>query len=192
LSSAFPISKPLRADARRNREKVLQAAREAFAAEGPDVQMEELAHRAGVGVGTVYRHFPTKDALIEALWADKRDRVLVLAQEALQNPDPWEGLVVMVDRGVLMQAEDLCWCAAFAGPPRGLTPGADPDMVRTTNALLERAQRVGRLRADVSFDDIGHLFCATAAVIATRGPQAGQRLARTILSGMERPPAGSA
>jgi AcrR family transcriptional regulator len=178
----------LRADALRNREKVLQAAREAFAAEGPDVQMEELARRAGVGVGTVYRHFPTKDALIEALWAAKRDRVVALAREALENPDPWEGLVEMVQRGVQLQAEDLCWCAAFAGPPRGMTAAdAPPEMVQATSAVLERAQQAGRLRADFTFEEMSEVFCATAAVIAARGPQAGERLAQMIITGLPRP-----
>ena len=82
--------RPLRADARRNRERVIAAARAVFAEHGRDAQMDDVARRAGVGVGTVYRHFPTKEALLVALALDAFERVVAEARRALENPDPWE------------------------------------------------------------------------------------------------------
>src|SRR6201991_4974801 len=84
------VTKPLRADARRNRERVLTAARAAFAEHGREAQMDDVARRAGVGVGTVYRHFPTKEALVNALALDLFEKLVQGAREALAIEDPWE------------------------------------------------------------------------------------------------------
>src|SRR5919202_4558460 len=83
--------RPLRADARRNRERILAAAREACAAHGENVQIDDVARSAGVGVGTVYRHFPTKEALIQALVAEKFGVTTQNIRAALEIEDPWEG-----------------------------------------------------------------------------------------------------
>jgi AcrR family transcriptional regulator len=164
---------------------VLQAAQKAFAAEGLDAQMEEIARAAGVGVGTVYRHFPTKDALLEALWADKRERMGALTRAALENPDPWQGVVEMFERGTEMQAGDVGWCEAVGWRPGGLTAAtAPPEFVETVNAVIGRAERSGQLRKKLTFDDIARIFCATASVIAAHGAEAGQDLLRVILDGL--------
>src|ERR1700710_2460976 len=84
--------RPLRADARRNREKVLTAARAVFSEHGRDAQMDDVARRASVGVGTVYRHFPTKEALIEALVVDSFERLAGLATDARGRERPWGGV----------------------------------------------------------------------------------------------------
>src|SRR3954462_534801 len=84
------VEKPLRADARRNREKVLAAARAVFADEGVDAQMDDVARRADVGVGTVYRHFPTKDALLHALSDELFDVIAAHTRTLLELDDPWE------------------------------------------------------------------------------------------------------
>src|ERR1700756_2007672 len=84
--------RPLRADAARNRERVLAAAREAFAEYGRDAQMEDVARRAGVGVGTVYRHFATKEALVDALLETRFRQAMERAREALALEDPWEAV----------------------------------------------------------------------------------------------------
>jgi AcrR family transcriptional regulator len=184
LSTA--ISKPLRADARRNREKVLAAARDAFAAGGIEVGMDEVARRAGVGVGTIYRHFPTKEALLDALWGDKTQRVIALTQEAAENPDPWGAVVEMFERGTTMQADDLGWCEAL-GPhgPRGWTEQtAPPEMLAATTTILDRAKAAGELRADFGFDDVGKVFVAMAGVISAHGPEARHALLRIILDGL--------
>ncbi|MEA2405577.1 MAG: hypothetical protein QOE08_2224, partial [Thermoleophilaceae bacterium] len=83
-------TKPLRADARRNRASVLEAARAAFADAGLDAQMDDVAARSGLGVGTVYRHFPTKDALVEALVEERFLELERIAAEKLERDDPWE------------------------------------------------------------------------------------------------------
>ena len=82
------LVRPLRADARRNRERVLTAAAVVFSEHGHEAQMDDVARRAGVGVGTVYRHFPTKEALMEALALDHFERVLAAARKALDREDP--------------------------------------------------------------------------------------------------------
>src|SRR6476659_10182711 len=85
------LARPMRADARRNYEKVLAAAREAFAEGGESTSLEEIARRAGVGIGTLYRHFPNRQALVEALYLDEVEEVCRSAAE-LEGGDPWESL----------------------------------------------------------------------------------------------------
>ena len=184
--------RPLRADARRNRKRVLAAARKAFATDGLDAQMEEIARRAGVGVGTVYRHFPTKEALLEALWQDKMERIVELTNSALENPDPWDGVVEMFERGTKMQADDLGWCEAVgAARPGGLnSQTAPPHLFAATNELLDRAKRAGALREDFDFDDVSRVFCAMAGVIQAQGPDAREPFLRVLLDGL-RPPQSS-
>src|SRR3954447_640418 len=98
--------RPLRADARRNRERVVAAAGVVFAEQGNDAQMDDVAKRAGVGVGTVYRHFPTKEALIEALAMDRFEKVLAVGKEALLNPDPWAAFEGALWAGAELTAPD--------------------------------------------------------------------------------------
>src|SRR3954466_946340 len=98
--------RPLRADARRNRERVLCAARAVFAAQGHEAQMDDVARQAEVGVGTVYRHFPTKEALIEALALEAFGRVAAQAKAALELDDPWEALTQTLWAGAEILAGD--------------------------------------------------------------------------------------
>jgi AcrR family transcriptional regulator len=147
--------------------------------------MEEIARRAGVGVGTVYRHFPTKDALLEALWADKMDRIVELTSQALENPDPWGAVVEMFERGTEMQATDLGWCEAVGARPGGLNSRtAPPDLLHATNELLDRAKRAGALREDFDFDDVSRVFCAMSGVISAQGPDAREPFLRVVLDGL--------
>src|SRR4051794_29920430 len=101
-----PEQKQMRADARRNRERVLVAARQCFARSGLDAQVDDIARAAEVGVGTVYRHFPTKEALAEAIAADHFDRLAASAREALENPDPWEAFSTFLRSSAQVQAGD--------------------------------------------------------------------------------------
>jgi AcrR family transcriptional regulator len=148
--------------------------------------MEEIARRAGVGVGTVYRHFPTKEALLEALWQDKMERIVELTNDALENPDPWGGVVQMFERGTVMQADDLGWCEAVgAARPGGLnSQTAPPELLEATTELLARAKRAGALRKDFDFDDVSRVFCAMAGVISAQGPEAREPFLRVILDGL--------
>jgi AcrR family transcriptional regulator len=109
--------RPLRADARRNREAVLGAARELFAESGSEAQIDDIARAAGVGVGTVYRHFPTKDDLIAAL-VDRHFQLLEeRARECLAHPDPWEGFCEFMRYSVQVQADDRALTEVMAERP---------------------------------------------------------------------------
>jgi AcrR family transcriptional regulator len=110
-----PLSeKPLRADARRNRERILKAARAVFADQGMHSQIDDVAKRAKVGVGTVYRHFPTKEALLDALVRERFEEIAGDAREALQREDAWEGFCELIWRAAERNAADLAFCEAVA------------------------------------------------------------------------------
>src|SRR4051794_39660878 len=98
--------RPLRADAARNRARLLEAARALFAERGLAVTMDEIARHAGVGVGTAYRRFASREELIAALFDDRIEQVIANAERALEDPDPWHGLVAFLEGQTAMQAED--------------------------------------------------------------------------------------
>jgi AcrR family transcriptional regulator len=153
--------RPLRADARRNRERVITAAGVVFAEHGRDAQMDDVAKRAGVGVGTVYRHFPTKEALIEALAVDRFEKILAVAKEALLNPDPWASFEGAVWAGAELTASDRSFTeivGEITGPMQ-LPEALERDMRETFGELMRRAQEAGELRADLVFDDIPMFMC---------------------------------
>jgi AcrR family transcriptional regulator len=163
--------RPLRADARRNRERVLEAARSVFAEFGSEAQMDEIARRAEVGVGTVYRHFPTKDVLTAALVADSFERIAAAAHAALDEPDPWAAF-----EGVLWHGAELL--AANRGVSEWLATlpvveDEEPSPVilqlhRDMEEVIRRAKDAGELRADASPHDIPMLMCGVG--MATRKP----------------------
>src|ERR671933_90846 len=97
---------PLRRDAERNRQRILDAARELFAERGLAVTLNDVADHAGVGVGTVYRRFPDKAELVEALFEQRLEGIVGLLEEALENPDPWLGLEGFLERVLELQAND--------------------------------------------------------------------------------------
>src|ERR1700712_4143530 len=100
-------TRPLRKDAERNRERLLAAARELFATRGLGVTLNDIAHHAGVGVGTAYRRFANKEEVIDALFEQRLAAVADVAQEALDDPDAWNGLVAFISRAMHMQLGDL-------------------------------------------------------------------------------------
>src|SRR5689334_8943878 len=152
--------RPLRADARRNRERILQAAREACALHGPAVQIDDVARSAGVGVGTVYRHFPTKDALIEALVAEKIRVTTENLREALAIEDPWEAFA----QGVRRNAEVMAAAAALRdalirlGPAARASEAAYAEVNEAARQLITRAQEAGAPRHAVTVDAVGALI----------------------------------
>jgi len=156
-----PGDRPLRADARRNREKVLAAARAVFAEHGRDAQMDDVARRAGVGVGTVYRHFPTKEALIEALMVAAFEAIAAEADAALEVEDPWEAFSSVLWRGAEVMAGNRALSEVFASIP-GAMEAAMPTvegLTETMAKVIRRAQEAGTLRADVVVDDIPMVMC---------------------------------
>ena len=160
-----PGEKPLRADARRNREKVLVAARGVFSEHGRDAQMDDVARRAGVGVGTVYRHFPTKEALIEALMVAAFETIAEAAEAALAIEDPWEAFATPLWTGAETMAADRALSEVFASIP-GAMESAMPTvegLTETMAVLIARAQAAGVLREDMVVDDIPMLMCGIGA-----------------------------
>src|SRR5947209_15003913 len=115
--TATPHAKALRADARRNRERVLEAARACFARDGVDAQMDDVAECAGVGVGTVYRHFATKEALVDELARDYFERQVALARDSLEVEDPWEAFSGYVRNGAALLAENRALAQIAADRP---------------------------------------------------------------------------
>ena len=144
-----------RADARRNRERIVSAAREQFAAHGLDAQMDQIARAAGVGVGTVYRHFPTKESLLEALAQKRFDAKAEAAREALQIEDPWEGFVHFMTSATRITSGDLALSEAMGQLPGLCREAAERAGLRELVAeLVERAHASGQLRTDIKPDDI--------------------------------------
>ena len=190
-----PEERPLRADARRNREKVLEAARAVFSEHGRDAQMDDVAKRAGVGVGTVYRHFPTKEALLEALMVDAFQTVATAAQRALDVEDPWEALTGVLWIGAETMAGDRAMTEVFAATP-GVVESAIPTvegLTETTGILIRRAQEAGVLRADLVVDDIPMLMCGIGAATKKqhRCSEAWRRHLAIVLDGLRAEPARS-
>ena len=182
------IVRPLRADARRNRERVLTAAAVVFSEHGHEAQMDDVASRAGVGVGTVYRHFPTKEALMEALAVDRFQKVLAAAHAALEREDPWEALVEALWAGAELLAGDRAF-TEIVGELQGPMPLEESvltEMNETWGELLRRAQEAGDLRPDIVLDDIPMIMCGVG--MATRKPhqcpEAWRRHVSIILDGL--------
>jgi AcrR family transcriptional regulator len=190
-----PDERPLRADARRNREKVLEAARTVFSEQGRDAQMDDVARRAGVGMGTVYRHFPTKEALIEALMAEAFREIADAAQAALAIEDPWEAFSSVLWRGAETMAADRALSEVFASIP-GPMEAARPTIEGLTQAvdtLIRRAQEAGRLRPDLIVDDIPMLMCGIGSATKKehRCDAAWRRHLAIVLDGLRAPCSGA-
>jgi AcrR family transcriptional regulator len=161
--------RPLRADARRNRERVIAAARQVFGERGRDAQMDDVARAAEVGVGTVYRHFPTKEALLEALAVDAFERLAVLVRENLATiADPWEAFSQTLWQGAEILAADRALSEVMAEVPGPVPVGLDTQRELNENmaALMRRAIEAGALRPDAVVDDMSMVMCGVGA--ATR------------------------
>ena len=177
MSSDAVVERTLRADARRNREAVLQAARVAFSDEGLDAQMDDIAARAGVGVGTVYRHFPTKEALIEALHAERWRTLAAAAEPYLDADDPVDALERFLWDCARLQLENRAWAELAAAAPLRFddTEEERRDLRMVTQKLVDRAKAAGGVRADLAAQDIGMLMCGTCSVMRTTGAHDGDR-----------------
>jgi AcrR family transcriptional regulator len=185
--------KPLRRDAERNRQRILTAAREVFAARGVDVTLDDIAHHAGLGVGTVYRRFPSREHLVEALFEDRLAQVVGWAEQGLQNPDPWDGLQAFIWR-----------CAEATATDRGLqdvmvsrayghehVDKAKAKLVPVVEALVARAQASGVLRAGIEGSDLALVqFMIGSVVEYTEHFEAGlwQRYLALMLAGLRATP----
>jgi AcrR family transcriptional regulator len=186
--------KPLRRDAQRNRDRILAAAREVFAVDGVHATLDDVAAHAGVGVGTVYRRFPNKDALLDELFEERIGEVAALAETALSNPDTWEALIRFLEG-----LEEVCAVDRALEHLVLHTGRADERMARARKrllapiaALVERAKADGRLRGDFEASDIRMVHTMLAAVIQetyATSPDLWRRSFTIIVDGLasERP-----
>jgi AcrR family transcriptional regulator len=187
--------RPLRADARRNRERVLVAAREVFAEQGHEAQMDDVARRAMVGVGTVYRPFPTKDKLIDAIAAEAFLRLVDVATRQLErDDDPWDALVTTLWAGAEILAGDRVVSEILAETNGPVTVDLDAQrlMSEAMDALIRRAQAAGALRADVVLDDIPMLMCGIGTAANCKPhviPDAWRRHLAIVIDGLRAPSA---
>ncbi|PRX45474.1 TetR family transcriptional regulator [Prauserella shujinwangii] len=173
----------LRADARRNRERVLQAAREAFAAEGFAVPLDDIARRAGVGAGTVYRHFPSKEALFDAVVAERAAELTAEARAPADSAAAGAAFFAFVERVVAEGTRNAALRDALTGPAafeRGAV--AESGFAAALGELLRRAQAAGAVRGDV---DLGGLRALIAGCLtAERTAPAGRHLTSVFLDGL--------
>jgi AcrR family transcriptional regulator len=168
----------LRSDARDNRSRILAAAREVFGGEGFDAPMREVAHRAGVGPATLYRRFPTKQALVAEAFADRLYACHTIIEEGLADPDPWRGLRRVITDLFELHARDENFDRAFPYAVE-LTLARE----RSLLALAELARRAkAHLRPDFVLEDLILLFRANAGLRAT--PAASRRLAEIAIRGL--------
>jgi AcrR family transcriptional regulator len=177
----------MRADAARNRAKLVAAAREAFAdaADGSEVTMEAVAKRAGVGIGTLYRHFPTRLELMEAVYREDVDGLRAYADELIASEPPWQALERWFDRFV-----------AFAATKRAIfgelltAIGKDSELLtysrgmlnRTVAALVTNAQQAGAVREDVTSSDV--LSLLSGCTMMNLGRDQSERVLRVVLDGL--------
>jgi AcrR family transcriptional regulator len=176
------VQRPLRADARRNRESILKAARAVFSARGREAHLEEVARRAKVGMGTVYRHFPTKEALLEALAREQFEILTGWAREAQDAPDPGPALEALLWRGAELQASDRALMEAVAAFKPAVARQAE-ELQACTEKLLRRAQAEGDIRADATGEDIRLMMCGLGSVMQMSG-DGWRRYLTVMLDGM--------
>ena len=180
-----PAAKPtLRADARRNRARVLAAAQEAFADEGTSVPLDEIARRAGVGAGTVYRHFPSKESLFEAVVTDGVERLTGQARERLAADDPgtafFEFIEIVAEQAMLNKA--LCEALESAGGALVKSDEPHTDFRALFGELLRRAQAADAVRGDVDPEDLTALLAGYLAI--KRGSPPDRSLSRVLTDGL--------
>jgi len=181
--------RPLRRDAERNRQRILRGAAEVFTTRGLQASLDDVARQAGVGVGTVYRRFPDKEALVEALFEERIQAVVLLAERALQEPDPWTGVVRLLEGGVTTLAGDrgMRETLMYATYGRDRVDQARSRLLPVVMQVVERAQRDGSLRADFRPTDIPltFLMLTTAAEYAGPArPEIWRRYLTLILDGL--------
>jgi AcrR family transcriptional regulator len=181
-------TRPLRRDAQANRERILEAARALFATEGIDAPVEEIAHRAGVGMGTLYRRFATKEDLIDAVLEDSFDSFIAAAEQALAENDPWIGFAGFCERSLELHAANRGLKDVYATRRHGRH--AEQKLERTRpliRRLIERAQAQGTLRADFVPEDLPLVFWAAGRVIEASSevaPELWRRHLGMLLDGL--------
>jgi AcrR family transcriptional regulator len=190
--AAAATGRPMRADARRNYRRLVAAAAAAFAERGPDASLDDIARRAGVGPGTLYRHFPTRQALLEAVYRDQVEALCARAYELGDTLPPGEALAAWLRSvaGYVTTKRELA-AALMSGPGERqpeVFATAKRAMREAGTALVRRAQEAGEIRGDVEVGDVlklGHAI-AMAAEHAPDGPDQADRLLGLVMDGLRR------
>ena len=180
-------ARPLRADAARNRSRVLEVAYETFAAEGLGVPIDEIARRAGVGAGTVYRHFPTKEELYRAVIEDRINHIVDDGRALLAAVHPGDALFAFL-RSMVLQwgATDRGLAEALSGlgvDVKAAVPDAEDAFLGLLGDLLRAGQKAGTVRRDLDVRDVKALMVGAQA-IQTYNAEAAERLTEIILDGL--------
>ncbi len=189
MTDAVAEQRELRADAQRNLERILDAARELFGHEGVDVPVNEIADRAGVGVGTIFRRFPTKDDLLLAVVERRAQQLLAAADSALAHDDAGPGLRSFMHAAVELQICDRGFCDAMDSNlfANERLRAVFRQVVRRAGDLLRRAQKAGRVRDDVTAEDITMLLSGivrAGLILEDTMPGAWQRYLDLVLDGL--------
>jgi len=186
---ATTSARPLRRDAERNRQRILDTAGVLFAERGLGVSLDEIARHAGVGVGTVYRRFPDKEQLIDALFEDRYADILAMATESVEMTDPWEALVHFLERSMELQVKDRGLKELLLGTS---TAHARIEQGRQqiqpiVAAILQRAQDAGVVRGDIAVSDLlllQHAVGEAADYTREVAPEAWRRVMLIALDGL--------
>jgi AcrR family transcriptional regulator len=186
---ATTLERPLRKDAERNRQRVLAAARELFAERGLHVTLDDIARAAGVGVGTVYRRFPDKEQLIDALFEERVGEIRNAASESLELADPWAAVVSFLERSLELQAEDRGLKEVLLSSAHGQArvEHARQEIEPLVVALLERARAAGVIREDLEVHDLlllQHAVGEVADYTREADPQVWRRMLVIVLDGL--------
>jgi AcrR family transcriptional regulator len=191
--NAQPSDRALRADAQRNRERIVEAAGAVFAERGLLVPLEVIAERAGVGIATLYRRFPMREDLIDAVFDVKLLEVTAAAEEALHSRDPWTGFRGFVEHICALQAADRGFADVIAMKLPTTPQASRGPAYQATAELVRRTQEAGALREDFVLEDFHLLFMAIAGVIQVTqdaAPHAWRRLVAFVLEGWRASHAG--
>ncbi|MEP6953853.1 MAG: helix-turn-helix domain-containing protein [Solirubrobacteraceae bacterium] len=185
--------RPLRADAERNRRRILEVAAEVFARRGLSVTLDDIAREAGLGVGTVYRRFPDKEHLIDALFEARIEELVAVADAGLENPDPLAGLVHFLERGMELQATDRGLKELMHNTGLGAKRVAHARSMMAPRVLkmVARAHASGQLRGDVAGPDMPLITLMIGSIMdATREvrPDVWRRLLTIVIDGLRAQP----
>src|SRR3954447_7433437 len=180
---------PLRKDAERNRQRILEAARELFAERGLGVTLNDVAHHAGVGVGTVYRRYPDKELLIDMLFQEQLDERQRIYEEAPDAPDPWHAVVSTHERALELWAHNRGLKEILLGSPHASQRATQQraQLHPLAAKLIERAQAAGEIRADATTQDYGVVLMMVGAVMDAAedvSPELWRRYLRIALQGL--------
>jgi AcrR family transcriptional regulator len=191
--STVGSTKPLRRDAERNRQRILDAARELFAERGLGVTLNDVAHHAGVGVGTVYRRFPDKALLVEELFEQRLEELVALMEEALADPDPWRGLTTFLEQNLELQSQDFALKDLVLSTPEGFARVAAirSRLMPLGIQVIARAREAGALRPDIEVTDIPIIMMMLSTIIdgaRDADPELWRRYLQIVIQGLRAQP----